>query len=228
MLVSIGQPAYLPWLGYFERIRLSDLHIVLDHVQYERRSFTNRNLVRTRTGVLYLTVPVKKEPRSHASIPSVRIDNSQNWSKRHLTTISHSYCNSDFFQDLYHPIHTLLSKEYRYLIDLLSSTTALLKEWLDITTPVLYSSQLPCSRTKGDLILELCKQVGATRYLSGPNGRDYINESRFSEQGVGVEYHDYEQPTYHQTLPVRSEGFLSNLSVIDLLFNQGPLSLGAA
>ena len=92
MIVSINQPAYLPWLGYFHRIAVSGAHVVLDHVQFEKNSFTNRNKVRTAGGWCWLTVPVRTKGRfGDLAIRSLEIDNSTDWRARHWKTLYQSY-----------------------------------------------------------------------------------------------------------------------------------------
>ncbi len=98
MIVSINQPAYLPWLGYFHRIAISDAHIVLDHVQLEKNSFTNRNKIRTREGWGWLTVPVQT-PGSSAIFPikEVEIANQKPWAAKHWQTLRLNYSKAPFF-----------------------------------------------------------------------------------------------------------------------------------
>src|SRR5205823_3081835 len=98
--------------------------------------------------------------------------------------------------------------------------TKFLLDALEISTPVLFSSALGIQTHKDQLILDLCRAVGATEYISGAFGRDYIREHVFEEAGVNVRYHDYKHPTYQQAHP----GFEPYMSAVDLLLNCGPQS----
>lgn len=225
MIVSIMQPAYLPWLGYFDRISKSDCHIVLDHVSMDKNSktkFTNRNKVRTAQGWSWLTVPVQAVTRSEdIPINKMKISSDVSWTTKHWKTLQASYSKAsffayycDFFEDLYkkreHSLSTLLNESTEYLLTSLK-----------IDTDCLRSSDLSPQSKKADLILEICKKVGATCYLSGPFGRDYLNVHEFEDAGIELKFHDYLHPEYEQV----HKGFEPCMSIVDLLFNHGPKSL---
>lgn len=223
MIVSISQPAYLPWAGYFDRIASSDLHVVLDHVPLERSSttrFTNRNKVRGAGGALWLTVPVLGASRQPA-ISATRIDNSQPWQQRHLRTLQQSYGKAPHFPAL----AGLLALSYERPWELLNPLLAAQRNWLldvlGITTRVVTSTELAVAGSKSELILRLCQAVGATTYLSGPLGRDYLDAAAFERAGIALRFHDHVPQDYPQGgLP-----FMPYLSVLDLLAHHGPCSL---
>lgn len=224
MIVSISQPAYIPWLGYFDRIHKSDVAVVLDSVMLERSSktrFTNRNKIKTEQGWTWLTIPVKTAGLGQPLIRDVLVDNDQDWCQKHWRTIKHSYSKSPFFQDHYGWFEQFYSKRWISLNDLLETTTGYLLRSLGITTPTVSSTNLSAIGQKADLILNICKELGATKYISGPFGREYLNLSSFDAAGIEVIFHDYEHPQYKQTYG----GFQPFMSTIDLLFNHGPKSL---
>jgi hypothetical protein len=222
MIVSINQPAYLPWLGYFHRIAASDLHIVLDHVQFEKNSFTNRNKVATANGPVWLTVPVKTSGRfAHLSIDTLEIDNTTNWRKRHHLTIEQNYSKCPFFRAHAPFFEGLYQREWFLLRDLCRETTEYLLKGFGITTPLRYSSQMHSTGSKSDLVLGLCKEVNADAYLSGTLGRQYMKVEEFEAAGVCVAFQDYCHPEYRQL----HAPFISHLSALDLLLNCGPNSL---
>lgn len=222
MIVSINQPAYLPWLGYFDRIAKSDLHIVLDHVQFEKNSVTNRNKVRTPSGWSWLSVPVLTKGRfGNLAIDQIEINPMTKWAKKHYTTLRSNYARSayyshyaDFFEDLYH-------QDWDCLAPMLYKSTSYLLKNLGIQTKQLRSSEFAPQAKKADLILELCIKAGATTYFSGPFGRDYLDESVFAKAGIELKYHDYIHPKYDQCF----DGFEPYMSIVDLLFNYGEKSL---
>jgi len=224
MIVSISQPAYLPWLGYFNRIANSELAIVLDNVMLERSSktrYTNRNKILTSSGPIWLTVPVVKAGAGQPLINEAKIDHVQNWQEKHKRTIAYSYTKAPFLQQHISWIEDLYSRSWSHLAPLLNESTSSLLRELGIKTPLLFSSQMHVQGSKSELILNLCCSVGATTYLSGPFGRDYIDIDSFSEKGIRVVFDDYVHPTY----PQQSNGFYSHMSVLDLLFNCGTSSM---
>lgn len=222
MRVSINQPAYLPWLGYFERIAASDLHIVLDHVQFEKNSFVNRNKIRTREGWVWLTVPVKTKSKfGDLPIAEIEIDSSTRWQDKHWKTLQQQYARAPYFAAHAPFFQMIYQKSWTRLTDLLKVTTEYLLNALGITTPLRYSSTMKAQGKKDLLVLELCQQVGATEYLSGVLGRNYLDTARFETEGIQVHFQDYHHPSYTQITP----GFEPYMSIIDLLFNHGPASL---
>ncbi|WNK01383.1 WbqC family protein [Thalassospiraceae bacterium LMO-JJ14] len=222
MIVSINQPAYLPWLGYFDRIRLSELHVVLDHVQFEKNSFVNRNRIRTAQGSTWLTVPVRTGGRfGSLAIDSLEIAN-DNWRRKHWAGICQAYAKAPFFDQHAAWLEPIYQHPWERLAPMMDAINTKLMQVLGITTPLRYSSQMKPNATKSELVLELCQSVGATVYLSGPLGRDYLDQNAFQAAGIKVQFHDYTHPVYGQIYP----GFEPYMSIIDLLFMQGPDSLG--
>jgi len=225
MIVSIMQPAYIPWLGYFDRVLKSDIHIVLDNVAMDKSSktkFTNRNKIRTPNGWSWLTVPLQSVARSDEQVISdLEISPSMNWSEKHWKTIQSNYSRSNYYSDYSDYFENFYQQDWVHLAPMLQESTRYLLQELGIQTQQMKSSELSPQSKKADLILELCIKVGATTYLSGPFGRDYLDEHAFDKAGIELKYHDYVHPAYNQCF----EGFESHMSVIDLLFNYGDKSL---
>jgi hypothetical protein len=218
MIVAGHQPNYLPWLGFFDKIRRSDVFIIEDNVQFERQGFTNRNRVLTADGVRWLSVPVE-----HANKPlmikDVRIANKgePRWGQKHWLTIKHGYCKapywsrySGFFEDAY-------SREWDLLVDLNMHLIKGIMGFLGIDKPLVFSSTLPVQGKKSELIVAQCKEIGADTQLAGNGCRDYIDGSLFEQQGIKLVFQDFKHPVYSQG----SRFFVPNLSVIDYIFWNG-------
>lgn len=221
MIVSINQPAYLPWLGYFHRIAASDVHVVLDHVQFEKNSFTNRNRIRTPEGSSWLTVPVLTKGRFGASISSIEVADDR-WAAKHLATLEQYYRRTPFYKEHEAFMRETYDNRWQRLAPLNDHITAYLRGAFDIGTSTVRSSELAVGGTKSELVLNICRELGATVYLSGALGRGYLQEDEFAEAGIDVRYQDYRHPTYPQAFP----GFEPNMAAIDLLLNCGPASAG--
>lgn len=219
MIVSISQPAYLPWPGYYDRILKSDLHIVLDHVQFERRGLTKRNKIKTPQGWSYLTVPVKTKGKfKDCPIHELEIQQEDGWQRKHLQSLINNYSKAPFYKDHIGFFETLYSKEWLLLNDLLTEMNSYFLDVLDIPTKIVSSREFDPQLTKSDLILELCQKSETTTYVSGPFGRDYLDLGSFEAAGIKILYHDYEPPEYPQLFG----DFEPYMSVIDMLFNCGP------
>lgn len=220
MILSAHQPAYLPWLGYFEKIARADIFVFLDTVQYEKNSFINRNRIKGPNGPIWLTVPVKGKDHLSGSLRTTVIDNSKDWRRKHLKNIQMNYAkapNSDIKLKAISEV-ILLPEE-----NLSNYCFEQLKFWLSelsIDTPLVRSSKLDVSGIKSELVLNLCKHFGAEKYLSGSLGRNYIVENDFRSSGISVEYQAYKEVPYCQLWG----GFTPNLSVVDLWMNSRDIS----
>jgi WbqC-like protein family len=225
MNVTIMQPAYLPWLGYFHRIMASDLFIVLDHVQIDKNSktgFAHRNKVRTREGWGWLTVPLKtKGKKGELFLNQIELVEDQPWAAKHWETLKHNYGRAPFFRQHAGALEGLYARKWERLADLTREFMAWQLAAFNVRTPLMFSSEMSVPGNKDELILNLCRAAGASVYISGPFGRDYLREDLFSASGITVVYHDYQHPVYPQVYP----GFEPYMAAVDLLLNCGPDSL---
>jgi len=217
MIVSIHQPAYLPWLGYLDRIKKSDVFVVLDNVQFEKNSFINRNKILTPQGPQWLTVPVRLKGHTQSTIKDMLIDNSTDWKSKHLDSIICNYkrCSRFGFKQL------LLDQLYYHspVINIADLCHYQLLHWvfiMGIDTKICRASDLPVGGKGSELVLSVCKHLGASTYLSGPFGKDYLKEEDFKKAGIEIVYHEFEHPTYKQQ---RTKEFVPNMGVIDWWMN---------
>lgn len=217
MIVSIHQPAYLPWLGYLARIAASDVFVFLDVVQFEKNSFINRNRVKTAGGCLWLTVPVRARGHLSATLLDLEIDNRRDWRRKHLRTIDESYRRAPHYAANAEQLAALFATPENRLAELCFRHLQFWLEEFKIRTPILRASQLPVAGRKSDLVLALCEHLGATTYLSGPMGRHYLEKERFEARGVDVAYHNFSHPEYPQ---LHGE-FIPAMSVVDYWMNCG-------
>ena len=218
MIVSISQPAYMPWLGYFDRIDASDVHVVLDHVQFEKNSFVNRNKFRTVTGWSWLTIPLATKGKfGSLAIDRLSVADGGRWSHKHLNAIRSNYARASRFSDheaFLEDFYGRAANSERFLPPVLE-LSEYFRDTLGIATRILRSSQMKTSASKSELVLDLCRQVGATTYISGSLGRDYLELERFSAAKIEVVFHDYEPQKYAQAWP----DFEPGMAVIDVLAN---------
>lgn len=221
MKIAILQPSYLPWIGYFDQMVRVDQFVLFDDVQFTRRDWRNRNKIRTKDGWAWVTVPVQQKDKFGQLLRETRIDNNVNWRRKHLEAIRHNYAQSPYF-DLYFPyFESIYNKEWNFLVDLCIETILHFKDVLNIPTPVIKSSEMNISEKKWEKILAICKQLNATRYLTGDLAKNYLSAQEFLKNDIALEYHEYEHPEYTQRYPE----FVPYLSIVDLLFNHGDKSL---
>ena len=233
MIIAIHQPHFLPWLGYLHRMAQVDLFVLLDHVQFERRNYQNRTMIRLDEQSRWFSVPVVQRSQKERIIDKL-VDNTpegaKSWGTNHFATLRHAYRDAGFFGTYGPGVKRLLETRWERLADINQASLDILRDAFGITTPLACSSELAVEGARGDLILNICKAVGATQYVVGFGGsRGYLDEAAFAEAGVKIVQHQFPHPEYRQC----GKGpFIKGLSAIDMLFNVGPESrqilLGAA
>ena len=217
MILSAHQPAYLPWLGYFEKIQKADVFIYLDTVQFEKNSFINRNKIKTPQGGQWLTIPVKVKGHTNGTLIDTEVDDGQPWRSKHLKSIEMNYRKAPYFTECFPKIERLPWIPTNNLAELCWQQ---LNFWLtefQIDTQIIRSSELDIRSKKSDLVLDLCKHFAAEHYLSGALGRDYLNENDFAVAGIKVEYQEFIHPVY----PQRWGGFEPYMGIVDYWMNCG-------
>lgn len=224
MLLSVHQPQYIPWLGYFDKIDKSDCFVFLDQVQYKHREYQNRNKIRTKDGWGWLTVPVVSKGLGRQKICDVKIQNDSVWQKKHWASLKNCYNKAPFFKKHYHFFESVYSVKWQRLIDLNIHIIKYLLKELEIKTPFYYESKIGTSSQGTDRIIEICNRLKADNYLSGRGGRAYLEEEKFSQAGIKLHYQDFTHSTYHQLYAKGNGSFLPNMSAVDLLFNEGEKS----
>jgi hypothetical protein len=222
MIISVHQPQYIPWLGYFEKIAKSDCFVFLDNVQYKHREFQNRNKIRGSKNFIWLTVPVITKNYRQQLIADVRIDNSEPWPKKHWHALQSCYSQAKFFYEYGNFFRAVyLDKTWDKLIDFNIYIIEQIISWLDIKTKIIRESQVGTTLTSTGRIIEICRKLNAQVYLSGLGGKDYLQEDMFVQSGIKLEYQQFTHPVYQQQFMCNVDDFMPYLSIIDLLFNEG-------
>jgi hypothetical protein len=224
MIVSIHQPAYVPWLGYFDKIAKSDVHIFFDDAKYSKNNLFNRNKIKMPQGELWLTIPIKY--KSNVFISETKIDNTSDWKKRHWNTIKLNYARAPYFKDYSVILEKFYREDWEYLSDITIAMNKAIVNLFGIKIKFVKSSELKADGSKNEKLINLCKAVGADTYLSGrgakdinfnPYGKPYLDEDLFLKHNIKVDYQQFNHPVYGQLWGE----FIPNLSAIDFLFNCG-------
>ena len=225
MIVAIHQPHFLPWLGYLHRMASADLFVLLDHVQFERRNYQNRTHIRVDGAARWLTVPViqrSQKERITEKLIDNRFGGKRAWALSHYATLRHAYRAAPHFPRYAAALRRLYDTRWERLVDLDHAFLDLLREAFDIRTPLARSSELAVDGARGDLILDICRAVGADTLLAGLGGsRDYLDVRAFARAGVRIEFQRFVHPVYRQC---DGAPFEPGLSSLDLLLNCGPRS----
>jgi transposase len=217
MTVSILQSNYIPWKGYFDIIAKSDVFVIYDEVQFTKNDWRNRNLIKTQKRLEWLSIPVRQE-NLHQKIFEIEILQG-NWFKKHKSTLQTNYGKAPYFKkykDIFFEIYdfptTNLSEINRLFIEKICVILA-------IETKIIDSRELNLQGDKVERLIDACKKLKATKYLSGPAAKNYINEDLFNENNIELEWMDYSNyKEYNQLYPPFEHG----VSILDLIFNEGP------
>ena len=220
MILTAHQPVYLPWLGLFHKIAVADLFCYFDIVQYQTKDYNNRNKIKTHAGEIWLSVPVESKDHFAKCVGDIRIVQN-GWQRKHFKSIQLSYAKARYFRDYIDGLEAILvGQSFETLSALNFEMLRYLMQWLSIETPVVKASDYSFTGTKSDLVLDMCLQLKADVYIFGAQGQEYADVEKFRASGVEPCFQDYRHPVYEQL----HGGFLPYMSVIDLLFNEGPRS----
>ena len=223
MIVAIHQPNYLPYLGFFDKMKKSDIVVIYVDAQFEKGDFQHRNRIRIYHGWKWLTVPVEKKP---IPINEIIIKNEVatwkgvRWSDNHFKDIRDNYKDTPYYITYEKEIKRIYETKYDKLVDLNMELINFLKKAFDIEAEIVFSSDLGFTSKGTERLVEIVEVLGGDVYLSGPAGRNYIDLSLFEKKGIKVEFQEFKHPVYKQ----RYEEFIPNMSAIDTLFNTGGLS----
>lgn len=218
MIITIHQPEHLPWLGYFNKMAKAELFVIMDNVQFEKNYFQNRNRIIGTNGVQWIGVPVKTIGHMGNILRDTEIANDNKWKNKYLKTIQLSYAKHPYFEEIFAILEDSLSFETNKLVDINISIFKSFADKMDIRPKFIRASELNVQGKKSDLVLDICKAVGATTYISGPSGRDYMNLESYKQANIDVKFNDYNHPTYEQK---KTSEFVPYMSTLDLLMNVG-------
>jgi hypothetical protein len=219
----VMQPTYLPWLGYFDLMDQCSVFVFLDNVLFSRQSWQQRNRIKTSRGLEWLTVPVRNKGIPKQYISDVEVIRSPAFPKDHIRSVELNYARARHFATFFPDFRNLLSAPERFLCRLNIELIAWVAKILGIKTTLVLASELGVTGERSHLLVDLCKQVDAGKYLSPFGSMAYLSQEHgiFPEHGVKLLIHHYEHPEYTQLF----KPFIPYASVIDLLFNEGEHSL---
>ena len=221
MIVSIHQPNYIPWIGFFHKILLSDTYVVFDDIQFPRgKDYANRNQIKTNNGKMWLTASVlgKKDLKPWNQIEI----NNNGWKEKHLNNIESFYKKTPYFKSYFLFLKRIYETDHKLLLNLNLDLIIFFLGCLDKTPNIVLSSNIKTELTGLDKILYILKNQNATKYISGDGegSKRYIDEQLFKNNNIELIWQNYKHPTYKQLYGE----FIPYLSILDLLFNEGPNS----
>jgi len=214
-VITIHQPNYMPWPGFFHKWLLADTFVLLDTVQYHKNEWQNRNRIKTAQGERWITVPVTY--RFPQRICEVGIAQ-QPWAKKQISSIELAYAKSPYLDTYWQPIKQILQQKHQHLASLNIALIRTLGDMLGCTAPLKIASQLPIREDEpSKRLIAMTRYLRGDTYLSGAEGRHYLNTQAFAQAGVSLMFQVCRPPTY----PQMHGNFIPYLSVLDVLLNIG-------
>ena len=215
MNVAIHQPDYIPWLGLFYKMYLSDVFIHLDDAQYSNEAAHNFNVLKTPQGELRLKFPV--EQHLGDLINMVRPKYELKWREKHLRTMEMNYAKAKYFKEVFPELKDVFMVDYPNVAALNIAINEYIAGKFGIKPKFVLSSDLDIHTKREEKVIDLTLAVGGTRYISGNGAKAYQVDSHFTDKGIELSYLDYKPITYPQLWKT----FLPCMSALDFIFNCG-------
>jgi len=218
MRVVISQSMYFPWVGLLEQIRLADVFIHYDDVQFSKGSFSNRVQVKTPGGMTWMTVPLS-EHRLGQTIDEVRVQPARTWRNRHLALLEQSFEGAPHASDALDLAASVTAGDHQTVADLSRESMLALCRYFELDTKTRYadSRDFDIAGSGSERVLTLVKAVGGTDYITGHGARNYLDHALFETAGVSVSYMDYQCTPY----PQLHGTFTPYVTTLDLVANCG-------
>lgn len=218
MIVSTNQPYFAPYPGFFYKAHLSDRFVILDDVQFPRRTtWITRNRFKNDQGALWMTIPVRKKGLGTQKISEVGICHAGNWGKKHLRSFQQAYAHAPYLTDHMGLMERVLSLQYDRIMDLNLEIINYIMDYLRIGTPMVRMSELGVPGKGVALIIGICKSLGADQFLVQSSALAYYDPDQFKSEGI--ELVSFKKPNY--VYPQMWGDFIANLSVLDMMFTCG-------
>jgi hypothetical protein len=214
--IAILQSNYIPWRGYFNIISNVDTFVIYDEVQYTKNDWRNRNKIKTQNGLIWLTIPVKQKLLDQKICESEVVD--QSWRKKHLKTIEFNYSKAPHFKEFFPLIKSMYGGDEKFLSQINSKFIRDICLFLEIKTEIIDSRDLLLNGDKNERLVDACKKLYASTYLSGKAALNYLNLDLFKKNNIQIEWMDYSHLTEY---PQLFHPFQNEVSIIDTILNKG-------
>lgn len=214
--IVILQPMYFPWIGHLEQVRLADVYVHYDDVQFSNGSLVNRVKIKTARGPRWITAPVAR--RGLQPINRVEIHEADpDWRNRQMRVFAEAYEGAPHRSDALDLLHTTLACDATSIGALSIASIEALADYFGLETRFERSSTLSIPGRSTQRVVDLTRHFGGRAYLTGHGARNYLDHGAFAPHGIEVRYMDYERATY----PQLHGAFDPHVSSLDLVANCG-------
>jgi hypothetical protein len=219
MNIVISQPMFLPWIGLFEQIKLTDYLVFYDDVQLPQgRSFMSRVQIKNASGITWLSAPIDRNLSGNLINESYLISQSQqDWRGKHLKTLRHCYAKAPFFKKMYELADQIYSFPSNNLAEFNQNAIKNINSWLGFHPFYAKSSELKIYGKSTQRLVNICNQFQAKSYITGLGALNYIEYDQFEDIGIDVRYMNYRKLPYQQ---LHGE-FTPYVTILDAIANCG-------
>lgn len=217
MKIVISQSMFFPWVGLLEQIRLADIYVYYDDVQFSKGSFVNRVQIKTDRGQQWLTVPILQN--FGQSISEVAIDYRQNWQKRHLQILRQAYDQANFRDEMLALVTNLYQQNHAYIGAFSRASLQLIVQYFGLGKDHKFMdvATLNIAGTSSRRVLDVVIALQGTQYITGHGASKYLDHSLFQTAHIDVQYMKYQKKQY----PQLHGDFTPFVSCLDLIANCG-------
>jgi hypothetical protein len=220
--VLITQSNYIPWKGYFSAISKVDVFVIYDEMQYTKRDWRNRNLIKTPNGLKWLSIPVEVKGKYFQKINETKVSDKK-WNKSHLGLLKQNYSKAKYYKETIGWIEELyMNCNFEYLSEINLYFVREINKYLNINAEIRFSKDFDLHEDRNQRLINICKELNATDYYSGPAAKFYMDEDLFNNNNIKVHYFDYANFKKYDQL---YGDFEHGVSIFDIIFNQGTSSI---
>lgn len=216
MIATIHQPDFMPWVGYFDKIKNSDILIFLDDVQFSRRGWTHRDKIKISNYSKWITIPVKKKNNYYQEIKDVQIEEGYNLKKHHLNLIKEAYRKSKNFDQIFPGLENIYNKKFKFLIDINVEIIHLFCAMFEIERKIFFSSNSSLKSKSSNRLVDILNIYKSKKYLTGEPSKNYIDLDIFNKNQIEIIWHKLDEKEYKK----KYDKFDKSLSALDFLMNK--------
>jgi len=216
--VVISQPMLFPWVGMFEQIRLADVFVYYDDVQFSKGSFTNRVQLKGEKDSEWMTLPLEKV-RLGQHINEIMVSDHIDWRKKHLGQLQRCYAQAKYFEEMMSLVESVYDIPGNNLSEIAIASMDMVCGYYGFTKSRSFhlASDYKLEGKSSERVLDVVKHFSGSRYVTGLGALNYLNHDLFEDNSVSVEYMDYRKKSYPQFFGT----FTPYVTILDLIANCG-------
>jgi len=216
--VVILQPMYFPWRGVFEQIKLTDVFVYYDDVQFPTgRTFINRVQIKTPNGFIWMNIPIVKKERTYLKINEMKVNELISWREYHKKKFIYNYSRAPYYEDALALLEEVLSLPNNNLAEITINSLKVCCKFLGFRKTFIKSSTLGIDGKGTERLVRITKYLNGDIYITGHGAKNYLDYDLFESSDIKVEFMNYKNISYPQLWG----DFNPYVSILDLISNTG-------